>query len=248
MAVLFLILGILCILFFIGITLYLGWSNAFILFWSVIAFAFLAGAALLKYRQRHPFHIPTKVSVALIAFVSFCVVIFGIVEVQIIYHANAQPESGADYMVVLGAKVHGENVSLMLRKRLDQAYEYAVENEKTKIIVSGGQGPGETITEAEAMSRYLIAKGIKADRIIKEGHSTNTNENIRFSKKLMSLETPKVIVVTNGFHVLRAIRLCEKNGINNISGLGAPTPFGLHVNNYVREAAAYIKDTLVGNL
>ena len=79
-----------------------------------------------------------------------------------------KPDPGADYMVVLGAQVNGTKVSRALRYRLDAAFEYAMDNKNTKVIVSGAQGYKEDITEAKAMRDYLVEKGLEVERVIME--------------------------------------------------------------------------------
>ena len=88
-----------------------------------------------------------------------------------------------EYAIILGAKVNGEVPSLSLRYRLDAALRYADEYPHVKFILSGGQGPGEHITEAEAMKRFLLDHGIKEERLLLEQQSTSTYENILFSKR-----------------------------------------------------------------
>ncbi|MEI3193353.1 MAG: YdcF family protein [Lachnospiraceae bacterium] len=93
-----------------------------------------------------------------------------------------------DYLVVLGAQVRGTVPSRALKKRLDTAAEYLGKNLETKVVVSGGKGAGEEITEAEAMENYLLELGIEKDRIIMEDRSTTTSENLRYTGELIDRE------------------------------------------------------------
>jgi uncharacterized SAM-binding protein YcdF (DUF218 family) len=122
------------------------------------------------------------------------------------------------------------------------------ENKNSIAIVSGGQGSGEDISEAEAMSKYLLSKGISKNRIIKEDQSTNTNQNILFSNKFMPEGNRKTVIVTSRFHVYRAIQIAKKQGLEDVQGLGAPTDKILALSYYVREFIAVMKDRLVGNI
>ena len=79
-------------------------------------------------------------------------------------------------------------------------------------IVSGGQGKGETISEAQAMENYLLNHGIREDRIIKEDNSTSTYENFEYSKLVM--DEGQAVFVTNEFHVLRSELMAKINGID----------------------------------
>ncbi|MGM9985959.1 MAG: YdcF family protein [Bacillaceae bacterium] len=161
--------------------------------------------------------------------------------------AKTEPEKGADYLLVLGARLRGETPSLSLRYRLDAATSYLKENPKTLAIVSGGQGNGETISEAEAMKRALVESGIDDTRIILEDKSTNTLENIAFSKKLLPPTAKNGIVVTNDYHVYRAMMLCKKEGLH-VSGLPAKTPSVVVLKSYLREYLAVIKYKLFNHI
>ena len=110
--------------------------------------------------------------------------------------------------------------SVVLRYRLEAAAEYLKRNTETKCIVSGGKGTNEIMSEAEGMRDYLVAVGIESDRIILEDKSTDTNENIKFSKVLIP-EGASIGLVTNDFHLYRAIFLCKKHGLENVSPIRA---------------------------
>lgn len=89
-----------------------------------------------------------------------------------------------NFILVLGSKIYGENVSPLLAKRLDKAINIYKQNfNKPLIIVSGGQGKDEIVSEAVAMKKYLLYKGISEYNIILEYKSTSTYENMLFSKK-----------------------------------------------------------------
>ncbi len=184
----------------------------------------------------------------IIVAISVCIGIFILLEGTLIYHANKKAEPGMDYLIVLGAQVKGTTISKQLKKRLDTATTYLEENPMTVVIVSGGQGSGEDISEAEAMKRYLLEKKITENRIVMEDKSTSTNENIRFSKVLITKKNATVVIVTNGFHIFRSISIAKKQGIERVHGLAAPSDSILLLNYYIREAAGVLKDKLCGNL
>jgi len=147
-----------------------------------------------------------------------------------------------DAVIVLGAAVHGEQVSLSLASRLDRAIEYHAHNPHAIIVVSGGQGSQESISEALAMERYLIERGVPADRILKEDASTSTLENFLFSDARLQQEFPSgytAVVITNDFHVYRAVSIAESAGIT-ARHLGAPTNWYTIPYNYLREMMAVV--------
>src|SRR5699024_8835907 len=90
-----------------------------------------------------------------------------------------------DVIIVLGCGIRGDMVSDQLARRLDAAIRYHTQNPDAMILVSGGQGPQESVTEALAMETYLIAGGIPSDKIIKEESSTSTYSNLLFSKEIL---------------------------------------------------------------
>ena len=162
---------------------------------------------------------------------------------------DKQGEDGLDYVIVLGAQVRpDETPSSVLQYRLDAAVSYLRENPQTTCIVSGGQGPNEPIAEADCMATYLQQRGVDPARTIREDRSTNTMENIANSMALMSSPSARVGIVTNNFHVFRAMRIAQKAGLANACGISAySTPFYLP-NNMLRETMGIVKDFLAGNL
>lgn len=138
--------------------------------------------------------------------------------------------------VVLGCKVRGSVPSLMLGRRLEAAFEYLDKNPDIIAVVSGGQGDGEDISEAECMKRYLTDKGISEDRIIMEDRSTDTEENLRFSKKILDdrCDSEEIVIITDSFHQFRASLIAGKLGIKTKS-VSADTPLYLLPTYWVRE-------------
>lgn len=159
-----------------------------------------------------------------------------------------QPEAdGAnDYAIVLGAKVNGEVPSLSLHYRIDAALDYANQYPHVKLILSGGQGPDEMMTEAEAMRRYLVEKGIEAERLILEEESTTTYENLLFSKKLMPESVKSVTIITSDYHLARARILAEKIGFESTDAVAANTPKVVETKLKTRERLALLKTYLIG--
>ena len=102
--------------------------------------------------------------------VCFVAVSFIIIQIQIWRVAKDKPAKDTQCLVVLGAGVYGTRPSASLRSRMDKALEYMNANSHVKAILSGGQGPGEGISEAEAMRRYLTEKGIGGICLRKKSH------------------------------------------------------------------------------
>jgi len=137
--------------------------------------------------------------------------------------------SEADCLIVLGAGLRNGAPSLILRRRLNAAVNYLGERgDDIPVIVTGGLGRGETVTEAEAMFRYLRDRELDESLIWKEEASTSTRENLAFSLAVMEengldIESTKVAVVTNEFHLFRAKLIAGKQGLD-VVGIAAETP------------------------
>lgn len=151
-------------------------------------------------------------------------------------------------MIVLGAHVKGTVLTKAPLERVRKALEYLEHNSETKAILSGGQGDGENITEAEAMKRYLAEHGIAEERLILEDRSTSTAENIRFSLKLIESKDMKIGIVTNHYHVFRGVAIARKAGCTRVYGIAAPYRTRKLFWYIPREILAIIKDKLIGNL
>jgi len=138
----------------------------------------------------------------------------------------------ADCIIILGAGLRNGVPSRILRYRLDAAINYLSEYGDMPVIVAGGYGSGQTISEAEAMYRYLSARGVDENLIWKEDASTNTRENIAFAMVIMEdigldVENIKVAVVSNEFHLFRAKLIANRAGLDAV-GVAAQTP-GIHL-------------------
>lgn len=155
-----------------------------------------------------------------------------------------------DAVIVLGAGVNGETPSLILQSRIDAAAAYLEQHPDVPVVLSGGQGPGEAISEAEAMRRALCTGGGEQNaRYLLEDQSTSTAENLAFSKAVLQehgvdTETAVIAVVTSDFHCFRAHLIARREGLTVI-GIPAEVPWRLlEANYYIREFFALGK-TLV---
>ena len=165
----------------------------------------------------------------------------------LIISGSRTDEAEVDAVIVLGAGLINNNPSLILSSRLNAAIAYIQTREDIPVVVTGGLGQDQTVTEAEAMARYLIARGVDENRILKEDASTNSHENINFARNIMiehgmNVENARVAIVTNDFHLFRAKIVAEKAGFEAY-GIAAETP-GLHrkMIYYFREAFSLINE------
>ena len=152
-----------------------------------------------------------------------------------------------EYIIVLGAHVQGTRLTLALLERTRRALQYLEENPETKAVLSGGQGEGEDISEAQAMGNYLVEHGIDRERLILEGRSTSTTENLKFSLEIIGLDH-SVGVVTNNFHVFRGTAIGKKCGCKEIYPIPSRYRSWRLLIYIPREILAIIKDKIMGNL
>lgn len=155
--------------------------------------------------------------------------------------AGGDPKESCDYVIVLGAGVNGTTPSYILRSRLNAAYDYLRNNPDAICIVSGGQGNGEDISEAQCMFDDLTNKGIDPERIWLEDKSTSTRENLQFSMELIENRTgqrpEKAGILTNDFHLYRAGLFSKEQGLIPV-GICAETGWvALEINYFLREIA-----------
>ena len=156
--------------------------------------------------------------------------------------ARYEPEKDKDFLIILGCGIRKDGTpSPLLRGRIDRAIAFAkqqkAETGKDLIFVtSGGQGPNEVIPESTSMKRYMVEQGIPAEQIIEEDQSTNTLENMRFSKeKILAAGGPgKVAFSTTNYHVFRS-GLCARRVKMRAVGMGAKTKWYFWPNAAVRE-------------
>lgn len=168
------------------------------------------------------------------------VLYFCVAEYPIIKNARTDADDERDYLIVLGAAVHGDQPSLTLVRRLDGALDYLKRYPDAVAIVSGGMGPGETVTEAQAMHDWLVAQGIAEARILLEEESTSTQENLANSFAIIRTRGDEpdgnTAVVSSPYHLYRAKLHARQQGVE-VAGVAAPWGYVFVMLNYfIREA------------
>lgn len=182
----------------------------------------------------------------IIIFIAAFVCMFAVlaaIHLKMIQTAKQTPPADIPYLIVLGAKVNGETMSLSLLYRAEKGLEYLEENPETVVVVTGGQGEGEDITEAEALRRFYTENGIAEERILIEDQSTSTYENLLFTKELYPVD--EAVIVSNDFHLYRASLLADKLDMETHS-LAAKTPAVVKLQLYAREYLAIMKTKVFG--
>ena len=170
-------------------------------------------------------------------------------EAPILGTALGAKGSDAPYVIVLGAAVYGETPSISVTHRSDRAKAHLDANPGAVVVVSGGQGAGEDISEAECMRRYLVGRGVPEGRILLEDRSTSTSENLAFSKQAIEAaggDASHVAVVSSSYHLYRARRMAAALGME-ADGLPSSDGYAVYMAGmYLREALAVWKLWVMG--
>ena len=228
----FWILGSLCVLYYLILVIYSRrLRSTFAVFWL------LTGGAHLFFGC-----VPLPAYVESV-FGWICLglwILFLTVEIKICRGMFSKPERGAQWIIILGAQVRGRKITDSLKRRLDAAIHNLEENERTMVVVSGGRGPGEDISEADAMEQYLIEQGVAENRIRKEDQSVSTRENLSFSRRFIDPKHETVGIVTNNFHSYRAKLLAEQEGYAHVFSVSASSNYVFQINYLVREFFAVL--------
>ena len=198
---------------------------------------------------------------ALLILLGLGLVLFGTLEIVIATHSrdrlmeDPQPE----VMVIFGCQMRRDGPSILLKDRLDTALTYWEEHPDIKIVVTGGKGDDEHVSEAQGMYDYLTAHGVDGESIYMEDKSRNTWQNINNTFALMEREgwslTDDVLLVSSGFHLARIEMLWDRvrTGIlrdevyndQYISTLAAPVSHKPSaVQMFFREPLALVKSFL----
>lgn len=172
----------------------------------------------------------------LVFYIASLLTLYSVTTILNLVHLTNPP---LDYLIVLGAGLAGDQVTPLLATRIDRAIKIHHKQPHTKLIMTGGQGDDELIAEGLAMANYARAKGIAEEAIIIEDRAVNTEENIAFSYALVDKPAARVGVVSNTYHVLRALLLAKEQGYECV-GYGARTKLYFSLNAYIREFVAYL--------
>lgn len=231
----------------LGASAFLGFALVGYRFLALVLLSLAALAGLYHllscYGKRRPAQ-ARRLKTVLTAFVLLAAACFSIPFGIVTAAAKTDREPEAPFLLILGAGVNGTAPSLSLYNRLTAARDYLEAYPQARAILSGGQGPGEEITEAECMRRWLETAGISPTRLILEEESTSTYENIRNSLALIEAlgENPRgrLAVVSSEYHLYRAKLLARQLGAEPLGVAGKTTLPVLKLNYLLREAAAVL--------
>ena len=247
---LILLFGILCIAYYIGMGLAVRFGQSLLWIWPVIGALCILRFIIVDRNMRAGKPLPfSKRTIKIFRIIiAAALAVFLIGEAVICTGAFERPADGLDCIIVLGAKVNGTSPSGALTQRIWAAADYLSKNPDCICIASGGQGDDEGMSEAQCIKDNLIALGIEETRIILEDRATNTRTNIIYSLELLPEGVEKIGLVTNDFHIFRA--LATARNISNLEFYGIPAASSVYgfIHYAVREFFAVGEGLLKGEL
>lgn len=233
--------GLLFLVYYLAICFYVGrWNSTFSRFWMLCGIGLICCYEWKAWIPFSAIRIMGGLALFFLAVVAFLCM-------RMIFFGKQEIPGELSYLIVLGARVDHTRITCSLRLRLERAYEYAVQQHDVMIVVSGGQGRGEDISEARAMADYLIDRGIEPERVILEEHSASTRENLRFTARMLpDVKEKKTGLVTNSFHIYRSCLIGKREGYRRLFPVPAKSEKILFVNYVVREILAILLLTAKG--
>lgn len=198
-----------------------------------------AGALVLAWRQARPWrHRMWRAAWVLLALWVLSVLWFW----SRLFSLGLEPPQvpAVQAIVVLGSGTLDGQPRPVLAQRLDTAAELARLQPGALIAVCGGVDWGETESEAEVMARYLRQRhGIAPERLVLEKLSTSTELNLQLSRPLLAargvVANAPTALVSSDFHLMRALRIAQRQGLSQMYPVAAPTPLATRFNAWLRE-------------
>ena len=182
-----------------------------------------------------------EMMIFLLGLIILCLVMFFLILYLVLKYEKSNCEKFCEYVLVLGARILDEDTPCkVLENRLISAIIYLHKFENSKVIVSGGTGIDEPISEGYVMKKYLINHGIDKHRIFVEDLSTNTFENLKNTKQILK-DVDEILIITSKYHLFRSKILAERVGFRNIDLIGSEVNASNRQKNIIREIFAVIK-------
>lgn len=219
-------------------------------FTVTVSLAFAAMLVLMYYLRKFPTPLTTGIFRTLCILLILGTIAAAITAVFIVRAAHPKERPACDYVVVLGAGVRGTVPSLSLQERIHAAFDYLTANPDAIAVLSGGQGPGEEITEAACMYRELTEMGIDGSRLLTETSSYSTMENLQFSLKVIEeavgTRPDRIAIISSEYHLFRAGLFAKRLGLESFGIPAKTTWFSLRLNYTLREIVAVWKYLVLG--
>jgi uncharacterized SAM-binding protein YcdF (DUF218 family) len=143
----------------------------------------------------------------------------------------------ADAIVVLGAAQYAGRPSPVLKARLDHALNLWQKGMAKRLVLTGGRGTGDTISEAAVGRRYALKAGVADSAILLENEGRTTSESFASVAEIMEeKKLERAILVSDPFHMLRLQILAKRFGVQSVTSPTRTSPISANR----LEALAYI--------
>ena len=233
--------------FYIGAAVSAGISALFafaLVGYRMMALAFLGLAAVLALfgalSGRHT-AAARRVRVTMIVILLIGAGCFLAAEIPVLLDCRSAADTAAPHLIVCGAGVHGSVPSRSLTDRLRAALDWLQANPDADAVLSGCQGPGEDLSEAQAMFDWLAERGVDPARLILEDRATDSYENIQYSLALLGPDPGRVAILSSEYHLHRLGYMAEKLGCEPVPVAARTSNPVMFLNYAVREAFAMWK-------
>jgi len=141
---------------------------------------------------------------------------------EVVRYSKVYVETPADVAIVLGAGTANGKLSHVFVERIHHGITLLEQGTVPTIIMTGGFGEGQEISDSQAAKDYAVSKGALESDILIEEESTITFENLQQAQLLMeehSMES--ALIVSDPFHMKRAMAIC---GVLDMNAQPSPTP------------------------
>lgn len=217
---------------------------------ALVCWALALWLALYAMLSRRNTAMTRRLRLALVLFVTVGFPFFLAAEIPVLLDARSDSDTSAPWLIVCGAGVNGSVPSRSMTDRLAEAMDWLEANPDGTAILSGCQGPGEDLSEAQAMYDYLTEKGVDPTRLLREDKARNSRENIENSLDIIAARggdpTGRVAILSSEYHLHRLGYMGKKLGCQPVLVAARTTRFSLFVNYAIREAFAMWKVWVFG--
>lgn len=149
----------------------------------------------------------------------------------------------ADCIIVLGAGVWDSGrPSPMLEDRLLQGIELYQNGASDRLLMSGDHGRKE-YDEVNVMKRFAIGKRIASEHVFMDHAGFSTYESLYRARDIF--EAKKVIIVTQIYHMYRALYIADKLGLDAYGVASDPRRYSGQDLRDLREVLARVKDFFI---
>jgi uncharacterized SAM-binding protein YcdF (DUF218 family) len=142
--------------------------------------------------------------------------IYYLVNLLLVVQAGRTDEAApVDAIVVLGAAQYDGRPSPQLAARLDHVVELWEQGLADRVMVTGGNQPGDRFTEASASRDYLVERGVPESAILAEDAGMNTYDSLAAAAEVLQAEgLERVLLVTDPFHAARTELIADEVGLD----------------------------------